>query len=351
MASNHRIFSLNYFGGLLALVLCLNGCATRSPVTDGMVLSLRKGESFIATNDPAYATTLQVRWLGTACYLLQLGDKIIFTDPFLTHHSLARVGLGGSIESNPEIVRKTVEGLPVPRAIFVGHSHYDHMLDLAECLKQPAWADVPVYGSVTTCNLLSGYGPQFTNGWNPVVTNAAWREVADGIRYQAVAARHGKQLPLLPLLFPGKIEAPLCKPPHRAGHFKVGDTYAFVFELSNDRAGYTIYFVGATHRNQEGFPQESVKSVDVAILCSPTWRLAKGYPDNIIQRLKARHVIASHYDNFFQVNQKETEVTPRADLPGFLLRAQKSANYPEFESILVPAVGSVLRFEGKTGGR
>ena len=53
-----------------------------------MVLQFTKGNSVLTTNEPAYDSTLQIRWLGTACYLIQLGDKVIFTDPFLTHHSL-----------------------------------------------------------------------------------------------------------------------------------------------------------------------------------------------------------------------------------------------------------------------
>jgi hypothetical protein len=93
-----------------------------------------------------------------------------------------------------------------------------------------------------------------------------------------------------------------------------------------------------------------VKSVDVAILCAPTWELSEGYPGNILQRLKPRHIVASHYDNFFQVNPKPTEFVPLADMDGFLMRAQNAARYPEFENILVPSVGSVLRLERKATG-
>jgi hypothetical protein len=65
----------------------------------------------------------------------------------------------------------------------------------------------------------------------------------------------------------------------------------------------------------------------------------------IVRRLKARHIIASHYDNFLQVNDKPTEVVPLADMEGFLLRTQQSVNYPEFESITVSSVDSVLRIQ------
>jgi L-ascorbate metabolism protein UlaG (beta-lactamase superfamily) len=329
------------------MVWGVSGCATPSPVWPGIGIRYAKAEQCLATNDPAYATTLQVRWLGTACYLIQLGDRAIFTDPFLTHQSLLRVALGGSIKSNPNTVSNALVGLPVPQSIFVGHSHYDHMLDAAECLKQPGWGGVPIYGSASTRNLLRGYGGQPAKNGHLVSTNCSWQEVAKGIRYQAMAATHGRQLPLLPLLYGGAINKPRRTPPARPGAFKVGDTYAFVFELSNEQATNTIYFTGAAHRGREGFPDPSVTTVDVALLCVPTWKRSPGYPSNIISRLKPRHIVTSHYDNFFQVNQEPTDVVPLADMDGFLIQAQRSADYPEFEDIMVPAVGAVLRFKGK----
>src|SRR5882672_3556932 len=90
--------------GFLALFWGMTGCASHSPVAPGMVLGFTRAEPTPATNDLSYAKSLQVHWLGTACYLVQFGDRVIFTDPFLTHHSLSRVALGASIKSNPHTV-------------------------------------------------------------------------------------------------------------------------------------------------------------------------------------------------------------------------------------------------------
>jgi L-ascorbate metabolism protein UlaG (beta-lactamase superfamily) len=336
--------------GLLALLCAVCSCATRAPVIHGMTLVLAKADPSLATNEPAYKTTLQVHWLGTACYLFQLGDKAIFTDPFLTHQSLARVLLGRSITSDPVTASNKLANLCIPQAMFVSHSHYDHLLDAAECLKQPGWSGVPVYGSVSTRNVLSGYGDQFTNLWRIMATNTSWQTVVDGIRYKAIPATHGRQVPLLPLIYAGKVANRLPRSP-RASDFKVGEDYALLFELSNAEVAYTIYFVGAAHHDQEGLPDESVKSVDVAVICVPTWKLSTGYPSNIIYRLQPRHIIASHYDNFFQVNNKPTEVVALADLNGFLFRSQQSSDYYRFKDILLPSVGSVLLFKPEAAQR
>jgi L-ascorbate metabolism protein UlaG (beta-lactamase superfamily) len=323
----------------------LGGCAGRSPVVSGMAMQFTRAQTPLTARDPHYQTTLQIRWLGTECYSLQMGDKAIFTDPFLTHHSLAHVELGRSLHSDPERVRRALADVAVPQAIFVSHSHYDHLLDAVECLKQPGWGKVPIYGGPSAGNLLAGYGDRFTNTWRSVVDNSGWQTVTDGIRYKAVAAEHGRQVACLPLLYAGKVNTPYRAPPRHASDFRVGETYAFVFELSNAGVTNTIYFIGAPHREGVGYPDDSLKSVDVAILCVPTWKLSKGYPMGIVRRLKARHIIASHYDNFLQVNDKPTEVVPLADMDGFLLRTQQSVNYPEFESITVSSVDSVLRIQ------
>lgn len=317
------------------------GCAPRSPIERGMTLTIAPSShvSITGTN----SGTLQVLWLGTSCYLLQVGHRAILTDPYLTHQSLARVVLGGALQSNPATVSTALAGLPVPDAIFVGHSHYDHVLDAAESLKQPGWDAIPVYGSVSTLRVLHSHGAAFTNGWRQVNTGTSWNVIAPGIRYQAIRATHGRQLPLLPLLYPGEVADGGPRPSRNAWDFRVGDTYAFLFELSDDRSTNTIYFAGAAHGGPDGFPDSSISTVDVAILCVPTWKLAKGYPANLIDRLQPRHIVASHYNNFFQVNHAPDELVPRADLSGFLTEAQKAAGYSRFEAIHVPSRGSMLQ--------
>src|SRR5262249_20568631 len=133
------------------LPIILVGCAEPNLVAEGKVLSVAAGARALTRGDPRYETTLQVKWLGTACYVIRLGDEVLFTDPFVSHHSAWQVATG-TIASDPAKVRAALEGLPAPAAIFVSHSHYDHLLDAAEALKQPGWAAAPIFGSDTTRN-------------------------------------------------------------------------------------------------------------------------------------------------------------------------------------------------------
>ncbi len=172
----------------LVVLLCSvlpGGCASPFPTSRGLTINRPQ-----TADSPGFRTTLQIKWLGTASYSIQLGNVVLLTDPFFTRHSMLKVGLG-TIASDPATVLETIEGLPIPQAVFVGHSHYDHMLDLAGSLRQPGWCEVPVYGSETTRNILFGYDRCLAKkNWQPVQKDGDWHTVAPGLAYQAVPAEH-----------------------------------------------------------------------------------------------------------------------------------------------------------------
>ena len=341
---------------LIAAIPAISGCPGEFPIRAGKVLIITNDDEPLLKTDPKYATTLQVRWLGTACHHIQLGDTAVLTDPFFSYHDTTDVAFG-EIESDVETVSKKIEDLPVARAIFIGHSHYDHMLDLPAAMRFPGWEDVPVHGSMTTRNILNGYGPDVVNRWEQVRTDEQWRPAgdasSDSLEYMAVLSEHAPQLGNT-LLYPGKVEEPLTAVPDRADEFKVGETYAYFFKLSGNRESrvgsrredivFTVYFVGSASNGSEGLP-ESDLSVDVAILCVPGWRNVEGYPREVIQRLRPRYIILSHFDNFLEDHGGSRAVVPSADLRDFLNEVQDAADYPEFKSIRLPAVDTIQHFK------
>lgn len=319
---------------LAQAILFLSGCTTPS-----MELSVTPTSPALRRGDPGYDTTLQVRWLGTTAYVLQLGDKVLFTDPFVTHQSLLRVGLGGKIASNPFLVAEKLRGVPVPAAIFVGHSHYDHVLDATTCLQQGGWESVPVYGGETTRHILCGSGQRFTNNWRQVVADRRWHQVAPGIRYRAVTVTHARQVRFLPLFHRGRLKE--CHCGDSAGSYKVGETYAYMFELTHQGVTKTIYITSTAHDGDESF-RGGTGFPNVAILPAASWKNACAYPREVLQRLQPRHVIASHYNDFFQTDTNAPRALAQAKLPEFLSEVQASADYPHFQGLHVPPVDGIL---------
>jgi len=323
------------------------GCESRFPVLDGRVMAISRSEAPLTAADPRYPTTLQIQWLGTACHLIQLGDAVIFTDPYFTHFSLLRVAFG-TLASDPQLVSRKTQDLPKPQAIFVGHSHYDHILDLPESMRQRNWFDVPVLGSTTTQNVLLSYGTDIGASFRSVVADETAQQVPGaGFTYRAYDSEHAPHIDGI-LLYPGRLEHPRSAPPTRATHFPVGDVYTFLFELTggdvNQPARFTVFFAGAASTPPRGLPTTSVAPVDVAILCVPGWRNVQGYPAEFIRQLRPRYILLTHFDDFFEESETESEVVLTADLEGFIDEAQRAAYYPEFEAILVPAVDAVMLF-------
>ncbi len=323
------------------VALFLVGCGAPMPTPRNAVDIVRKSAPEIHPSEARYKDTLQVKWLGTASYIMQLGDVLILTDPFYSYHSMITTGIG-DVKSNPErvaLIAEQLRVLPKPKAVFVGHSHYDHMLDVAELYRQMGWTDVPIIGSSTTRNILAGYHQGLENHVTLAQVDNSWHEIAPGLRYKAFAAEHAPHMKGV-MLYSGAVTHPCVHAPKRANEFKCGPVFAYLMELSTKERTTQVYFTGAATNAPMGFPDPSVHSVDLAILCVPGWRLVQGYPLDFIQRLKAPYVMASHYDDFFHKKGRREVIF--ADLQGFIDEVLKGANYSSFKEVLVPAVGTRL---------
>jgi L-ascorbate metabolism protein UlaG (beta-lactamase superfamily) len=164
---------------LATLALSLSGCS--SYVQRIVMQSLgRIGESVPAP--PHMITTpilpnpaLAVSWVGHATVLIQIHDKIIMTDPFLTNtmgyiaKRFVRPGLDPKLLSRVD-------------ATLVSHIHFDHFdygsLDM-----------LPKNGILVVPEGAAEYTPDF--GFREVYELKRWQTVVDnGIRITAVPAQH-----------------------------------------------------------------------------------------------------------------------------------------------------------------
>ena len=80
------------------------------PVPHSSVDLVRKSSPELAASDPEYGNTLQVRWLGTASYIMQVGDVLLLTDPFYSYHSMLAAGVG-EVKSEPKNVARIANEL------------------------------------------------------------------------------------------------------------------------------------------------------------------------------------------------------------------------------------------------
>ena len=94
--------------------------------------------------------SLTFRWLGVAGMELNAGGQVLVLDPFFTRPSL--IDMLRPVRPDPSLA---AEKLPECQFVLVTHSHYDHLMDVPEVLRQTG---AVAYGSPNTCQLLHVLG-------------------------------------------------------------------------------------------------------------------------------------------------------------------------------------------------
>ncbi len=118
--------------------------------------------TFFNLNAHSQANSLEITWFGTTSFYISDGTDAIYFDPFITRPSLWKIITFQAIQSDPEIVKKWIsqEKRKKIRAIFISHSHYDHILDIGELQKLTR---AKVYASETAKNIAHGSGVELSN--------------------------------------------------------------------------------------------------------------------------------------------------------------------------------------------
>jgi hypothetical protein len=90
------------------------------------------------------------RWLGTAGLAIEAEEQILAVDPFFTRPTLPQ--MLRPLQPDTGLVKRY---LPRCDHLLVTHSHYDHLMDVAEVIRLTG---AVAYGSRNTCRLLSRSG-------------------------------------------------------------------------------------------------------------------------------------------------------------------------------------------------
>jgi L-ascorbate metabolism protein UlaG (beta-lactamase superfamily) len=242
--------------------------------------------------------TLRAVFGGVSNVLVGDGTDALLVDGYFSRPSLLR--LLGRVRPDPERITAALEAMGVERlsAVFVSHSHVDHVLDA------PVIADrtgAVLAGSASTRQVQVGYG--FAD--RPFVELTPVEPVAFGaFTVTPVLGRHspGDRVP-------GRIEAPV-RLPARAREFRTGETWSFHIAhpdgavlvhgsanfvpgaLAGLRADLVYLGVGAAGRATEEWREEY-------------WRAT-------VTATGARYVRPVHWDAFWRPLERGLEPLPRA---------------------------------------
>ena len=283
---------------------------------------------------------VRVRYLGTGGYLVALYEgkpaegarplAAVLFGPQYTNPGLVELGGDHEIRTDTALV----DGLLPPEAksasaIVVGHSHYDHVMDVPYIARRHA-TDARIFGSRTMAHLLHAYADLR----HRIVTVDGYAETGQPVpveprmRLYAIRSHHADQYRLwlpgtrIPFhLWRGTLSEDRVTPPRSGSEWAEGEVYAYVLDFLDEsgRPIFRTYYQDTGSGPGKGYVPEGAwdgKAIDVALVCAAGEFRGLDHPKGIVANTRPRFVVVGHWEDFF-VSQRTycTEKAVRAVLP------------------------------------
>lgn len=338
------------------LVIAAIGCllvSCRPPSVGGPVPSPRM--IVCVSESCAQPGDVEITYLGVAGFMIRSGDKVLLTAPHYSNPTMGRVGAAATIRPNTRLIDSLFPAAARnASAILVGHGHYDHLLDVPYIGANLA-KGAKIYGGPSVRNMLWGEKAIRQQLVAIDTLDAAtdrapgkWHMSSDGgFRFMAIRSSHA---PAYLAFFDwirmdwakGQVPDTLPALPRRAKDWKLGEPYAYLIEVLGDRGKprFRIYYQDTASDAPLGSPPAD--SVDLAILTVASAQNARPRaPDQLLEALNPKFVIASHWEHFFQDQTKKIRRNPTSKFKQFEASMRNSAPQAEWS---VPRPGAVYRF-------
>jgi hypothetical protein len=268
-------------------------------------------------SDPAPAGAVVVRYLGAGGLYVEWQGEAILLGPFFSNPGLVESGLR-PMRFRWGSIRQGLEGMPMERvgAILAGHSHYDHIGDLPVIAGRLApWTRI--YVNESGANALHPY-PRLRE--RTVVLDGLegeWRYLEDAegrplpFRLRALPSSHAPHFDGVTLWKHTTEPGSTPWNERRYGDLGAGQPFALVIDLldpaaegAEDEAAvrYRIHYQDSASAAPDGIPPRELldRSYDLAVVCMASAHLVRPYPAGLVEAIRPRHVLVTHYDDFFR---------------------------------------------------
>lgn len=250
---------------------------------------------------------LELQWLGTAGFRLTYAGTTVLIDPYLSRVPLGSVLRRVPLRSDPLTVDRLVGHVD---AVLVGHSHFDHAVDVAYLARRH---DCAVYGSSSVRNLLGLHG--LADRAVEVEPGAVYEIGPFTVRF--TPSVHSRLL--LGLAIPSGGELTCDSLDHLgAGSFRCGQVWGITIEV----AGTTLYHLGSADLLDD---EVSASHVDV-LLCGIAGRLySDRFTERVLKAVDPSLVVAHHHDDFFRPVDGPMGFSFNVNLGGFVEDVERIA--------------------------
>ncbi len=302
--------------------------------------------------------SVEVTYLGVGGWLFRHGNDAILTAPFFSTPRLSTVGLARRLRPDTARIDERVRAL-LPdtagiRAVLVGHSHYDHLMDVPYVARKHL-PGVPVFGNDAALRLLAG---------DPVAAHLVSAEEGAGsheapgrwiyphpdstVRFMALRSGHAPHALGVKVFRRGQRDR-REELPSNAWEWSEGEVLAYVVDFLDRKGGrvvFRVHYQDAASTAPLGFPppwdEADAARFDLAVVCAGSFREAGDYPRGIVGALRPREVLVGHWEDFFRPQTQALRVIPGTDTTELLRRVDGAL--PLDGRRALPRPGTTLRF-------
>jgi hypothetical protein len=342
-----RFFRPPCYVPALSALLALPACATH---IEPSLVTTHDVEGELCPGHEA-GPVVSLRYLGSGGVLIGWRGSTVMTAPFFSNPSFTRVALGLRLPLREDRIDA---GLPPDLALdalLIGHSHYDHLMDVPAVLQRSA-RPTKVFGSATSRNILAG-DPAMTSvvegrfvDLEPVAGDrhhpGAWLEAAPAVRVMAQRSDHAPQFWGVGF-HEGEVAEPRTGPPRKASDWPVGPVYVFIVDLLDDegRTAVRLHLQDAASDPPFGFPPTvlAARPFDIVVACVGGAGTIQAYPRRLLEETRPRLVLLSHWEDFFRDPARPIRGVRGTDVADVIEDVRGATDAPWF----LPRPGTELR--------
>ncbi|MFN3532592.1 MAG: hypothetical protein ACK41Q_08815 [Candidatus Brocadia sp.] len=313
---------------LIGLNMTFSGCATSIGL-----LPVYTGEPDKFQVNGHGGTVVNVQYLGVGGYLIRYGKNALMTAPSITNPGLLKIISMTRLKTNGALVDRLLPPVEDVETILVGHSHYDHLLDVPYVMQKRAKKAI-VYGSKTMGHIMAAVvdksrimvvDPYAATGRTP----GQWIYNQNRtVRFMAIQSEHAPHFAGIKLLPVGPYDKDLKCLPRTVFGWVEGQTYAYLIDFLDGQGGiaFRIHYQDAASTPPLGFvpdlPANDQKRVDIAILCVASFTQVKEYPEGIIREIRPKNIILGHWEDFFRNQKRPVKVSRTTNVRNFIKRLE-----------------------------
>lgn len=248
-----------------------------------------------------------VRWTGVASCLLEFEGVRLAIDPFVSRPSLSDV-FARRLQVDTAAIDRWI---PHCDYVAVGHSHYDHVMDVPHIAKRDG---ALVVGAESTMTIARNAG---VPGERLHTIEAAGGSVQCGpFRVTFIPSKHCAVI-FGRIPYPGEVAADFVAPA-RASEYRMGGVFGVLVEVN----GASFYHNGTADIDDEALHGHTA---DVALIGIAGAGRTERYFERLLGALRPEVIVPIHWDAFFDPMEQGIRLLPTIDFADFFARSKSFA--------------------------